>query len=83
MKIRSKKQNADGIVRVETSGEVREVLLQEDFLKPNEASVAICYKGKDSSGIINFTPQEMESIIKQISSKLDLFKGIKIMRFDK
>jgi hypothetical protein len=81
MKIKSKKQNKDGIVRLETSGEVKEILINEDFLKPNDASIAICYKGKESSGIIELSPKEVEKIINSVQPKLHLMKDIKIMKF--
>ena len=83
MKIKSKKQNKDGIVRLETSGEIKEVLINEDFLKPNDASIALCYKGNESSGIIELTPKEIEKLINSVQPKLHLMKDFKIMKFDK
>jgi len=83
MKIKSKKQNSDGIVRVETSGEIKEIVMNEDFLHPDDASVAICYKGKQSSGIIKLSPREIESLFNQIMPKIHLMKGIKVMKFSK
>jgi len=83
MKIKTKKQNADGLVRLETSGELKEVLINEDFLHPNDASVALCFKGKDSSGIIELTTKELEIINKEIAPKLHLLKNIKILKFEK
>ena len=83
MKIKSKKQNKDGVVRLETSGEIKEVLINEDFLKPNDASIALCYRGKESSGIIELTPKEIEKLINSVQPKLHLMKDFKVMRFDK
>jgi len=83
MKIKTKKKNKDGIVRLETSGEIKEILINEDFLSPRSSSIAICFKGKDSSGIIELTPREFEVINKEIGSKIHLLKGIKVLRFQK
>ena len=83
MKIRSKKQNKDGIVRMETSGEVKEVIFNEDFLNPKEAKVAVCYKGKESSGIVEFSPDEIEDLFNQIMPKMNLVKGVRVMKFEK
>lgn len=83
MNIKTKKKNADGIVRLETSGEIKEVLFKEDFLKPKEAGIAICFRGKDSSGIIEMSPREMEAIIHDFTGKMDLLKGAKVMKFEK
>lgn len=83
MKIKTKKHNADGVVKLETSGEIKEVLINEDFLHPNEASIAICFRGKNSSGIVEITPKEFGSLHKQVSPKLHLLGDIKIMKFEK
>lgn len=83
MNIKTKKQNADGIVRLETSGKIAEVLINEDFLNPKQASVAICFKGKSSSGIVEMTPEEIESLYKSVEPKLHLLQGAKIMKFRK
>jgi len=83
MKIRVKKQNSDGIVRLETSGQVKEVLLKEDFLKPDNASVHVCFKGKDSSGIVELSPHEARELFRESMPKLKILEGVKVMRFDK
>ena len=82
MEIKTKKQNADGFVKLETSGEVKEVLINEDFLHSNEASIAICFKGKNSSGIVEMTPKELESLYKEIHPKLHFLGDIKVMKFE-
>lgn len=83
MKIKTKKQNQDGIVRLETTGEIKEVIINEDFLNPNTASVAICFMGKNSSGIIEMTPEEIESLYKNVAPKMNLLKATKVMKFKK
>lgn len=83
MKIKAKKANSDGVVRLETSGEIKEVMINEDFLNPKDASIAICFRGKSSSGIVEMTPREIESLYKSIEPKLHLLKGTKVMKFRK
>ncbi len=83
MKIKAKKENADGIVRLETSGQIREVLINEDFLKPKEASVSICFRGKSSSGIVEMGLKEVESLYKSIQPKINMLKNVKVMKFEK
>ena len=80
MKIRIKRINEDGITRVETSGDIKEVLVNEEFLHPNEESVSLCFKGKNSSGIIELRTSEFESIYDSIKKKLHLIKGFKIIK---
>ena len=83
MKIKAKKHNDDGLVRLETSGEIKEVLINEDFLHPDEASIAVCFRGKNSSGIIELSPREFELLSKKINPKLHLLKGVKVMEFER
>ena len=83
MQIKTKKQNPDGLVRLETSGEIKEVIINEDFLNLNSASIALCFRGKNSSGIVELTPKEFEEIHNKIFPKLHLLKGIKVMKFKK
>jgi len=83
MKIKTKKENLDGIVRLETSGELKEIIINEDFMHPNDASIALCFRGKNSSGIVELTPKEIEAINKEIAPKLHLLKNIKVLKFEK
>ena len=83
MKIKAKKQNADGMVRLETSGQIKEVLINEDFLKPKEASVSICFRGKSSSGIVEMELKEFESLYKNLEPKIRMLKGTRVMKFGK
>lgn len=83
MIVKVKKQNQDGIVRLESSGEIKEIIINEDFLNPGEAGVHLCFRGKSSSGIIELTPEEAHEISKTIAPKVKLLKDPKIMKFEK
>lgn len=80
MKLRVKKINADGHMRMETSGEIKEVLINEDFMHPDDESISVCFKGKSSSGIIDFTPEEIEKLYNSVKGKTHLIKGFKIIK---
>ncbi len=77
MRIRIRKQNKDGLVRLETSGEVKEVLVNEDFLHPSDESISLCFRGQNSSGIVDLTPKEVETLWENVRSRIHLIKGIK------
>jgi hypothetical protein len=79
MIIKIRKQNSDGIVRVETSGEVKEVLINEDILHPDKESVSLCFRGKNSSGIVDMTPREIEILYDSVKSRMHLIKGFKML----
>lgn len=77
MQVRVRKNNADGIVRLETSGDIKEILINENFLNPDNESISICFRGKSSSGIVDLKPSEAEGFINAVQKRLHLIKGIK------
>ena len=77
MQIKVRKTNSDGEVRLESSGDVIEVLINEDFLHPNKESISVCFRGKNSSGIIDFTPREIDLLYDSVKGRLHLIKGMK------
>lgn len=83
MKIKIRKQNQDGMVRLESSGDIKDVIINEDLLHPNDESISVCYRGKDSSGIIDFTPEEIEKIYNTIRGRMHLIKGLKMFTLNK
>jgi hypothetical protein len=83
MQIKTKKYNADGLVRLETSGELKEIIIHEDFLQPNSASVNLCFKGKNSSGIVQMTLGEIRYLAREIEPKLAMAQQVKILKFEK
>ena len=83
MRIRTKKRIPKKIVRLEISGELKEIIIKEDFMRPNDAFISLCFREKNSSGIIDLTLKEIEMINKEVESKLNLLKGVKVMKFRK
>lgn len=79
MQVKIRKINSDGMVRLESTGDIKEVLINEDFLNPKNESISVCFKGKNSSGIVDFTPKEIEDLYKTVKTRLHLIKGAKII----
>lgn len=71
------KQNKDGLIRVESSGVIKEVLINEDFMHPGKESVSICFKGKNSSGILDLSSDEFEKLYNSVKNRIHLIKGFK------
>jgi len=78
MKLKLRKTNKDGLIRVESGGQIKEILINEDFLHPGSESISICFRGKDSSGIIDFTAKELEEVYKATKQRMHLIKGAKV-----
>ncbi|MFW6013625.1 MAG: hypothetical protein ACOCQG_00465 [Candidatus Nanoarchaeia archaeon] len=77
MEVKVKKQNNDGLIRLESVGRIKEIRINEDFLNPENESISVCFKGKESSGILSFTPAEIEELYNAVRDKTHLIKGIK------
>lgn len=80
MQVKTRKTNSDGLVRLETSGNIKEVVIKEDLLKPQQARVFVCFKGKSSSGIIEFSRKEIEGLLKEVGSDFNKIGEAKIIK---
>jgi hypothetical protein len=77
MQIKVRKTNQDGIVRLETGGAIQEVLINEDILHPDAESISICFRGKNSSGIVDLTPAEIDKLYESVKNRMHLIKGLR------
>ena len=80
MNIKIKQFGSGGSFRLESNVEIKEVLINEDFLRPEHESIALGFKNKDSSGLIELTPREVDELVKAVDKKKHLIKGIKIFK---
>ena len=62
---------------------IREVFVHEDFLNPDNETIAVGFSNKDSSGLIEFTSNEFDVLFKSVKDRIHLIKGIKIFKDDK
>lgn len=83
MQVKVKKKNKDGLVRLETSGEIKEFIQKEDFLDLENSNLLVCFRGKDSSGIIELEERDIEMLHQEIQRRKQLSNQSKIMRFEK
>jgi hypothetical protein len=77
MQIKLKKRNTDGEVRIESSGEIKEIFLNEDFLNPEQEKVTLGFRGKDSSGLVELSPAEIEQIFESLLGRIHVMKGFR------
>ena len=69
--------NSGGFTRLENFVNIKEVMINEDFLHPENESIAIGFRNKDSSGILEFTVGEFEKLSNSVKRKMHLIKGFK------
>ena len=80
MKLKVRKHNKDGTVRIETSGDIKEILINEEFLHPEDESISLCFRGRESSGIIELKIKDVEKVVDALKKRQHLIKGIKIFK---
>ena len=80
MRIKVKKSNKDGIVRIESSGDVKEILINEEFMHPEDESISVCFRGKESSGIVELSIEDARRLVDALKKRSHLIKGIKIFK---
>ena len=80
MKIKTKKLVNGKIIKLESGGEIRELIIKEDIMHLESEKINICFRGFNSSGIVEFSRKEAENILEDLSSKLNLIKKAKIIR---
>jgi len=83
MEIKIKKKDSSKIVKIRGSGKIKEILIKENLVSPKSSKILACFRGKESSGIIEFNPEEIESLYKNTVEKLNLFEDTKIIKFRK
>ena len=80
MKAKVRKKHANGVVKVEAHGEIKEVLIHNDLFNVENGKISICFRGNTSSGIIELSEKEANDLYKTLGSKIGLIKEIKIIK---
>ncbi len=80
MRIKIRYVNDGGFTRLENFASLKEIMINEDFLHPENESIALGFRNRDSSGIIELTVEEFDRIAHYISKKKHLIKSIKVLR---
>ncbi|MFT4304367.1 MAG: hypothetical protein ACMXYG_07410 [Candidatus Woesearchaeota archaeon] len=76
MQLKLRQINSDGETRNEVRSEIKEIIINEDILHPESESISICFRGKNSSGIIDISPEEFDALSRAVKKRLHLIKGI-------
>lgn len=69
-----------GVTRIDASGEIKEININEDFLNPENETVSVCFIGRSGSGIIDFSPKEIIKISDAVKDRTNLIKNWRVVR---
>ena len=77
MRIKLTSRNDDGTTHHNHKTRIQEVIINEDLLHPGEESISVIIEGESTNGIVDFTPEEFESVYDAVKGRLHLIKGFK------
>ena len=80
MIVKTKKRHKAGIVRVQAEGQIKEVLINENLMDVNKRLISICFRGRESSGIVELSENEADDLSKTLGSLAKLVKSTKILK---
>jgi len=80
MHIKIKYQQEEGEIRLENSVEIKEVMIREHLMDPKKKRISIGFTNDSSSGLVEFSPEEFDRLVKSARDNTHLIKGIKVIR---
>ena len=80
MEIKLKQLNENGAVRIENNVEIREVLVREHLLDKEKKKISIGFTNDYSSGLLEFSPEEFDKLLKSAKDKVHLIRGMKVIK---
>jgi len=73
MQVKFKKSNNDGIIRIESKTQIRDVLINSDAIDSKKEAIAIAFKGTNDSGFIELSRDEINFILRKLNQKKHFF----------
>lgn len=83
MNIKLKKLHSGRVVRMQGSGEIKEISIEGDMLDVKKEKIMVCFRGRESSGIIELTEEEADNLVKSLKSNINLVKSAGIIKSKK
>jgi len=80
MEIKIKYLNENGAIRIENNVLIKEVLVREHLMDPKKKKISIGFTNDYSSGLLEFSPEEFDTLMKSARDKVHLIKRMKVIR---
>lgn len=80
MNIKIKYPGKNGIIRIENSADIKEVMIKENLVDADKRKVVIGFMNEESSGIIELGYPEFDRLMKSARDNTKLVKGMKVIR---
>lgn len=80
MIIKTKYKTRNGLRKVKNQVHIEEIIINESMMNPKTEKIEIGFRNNQTSGLIEFRPDEMDRLIRTIGNKTNLIKSVKIIR---
>lgn len=80
MRVKTKKRFNGRVVKIQGAGDIKEVLINADMIEPDKRIIAICFRGRESSGIVELSEEEAEDLGKTLSAQAKLVRAAKVLK---
>ena len=80
MRVRAKKIFDGRVMKLESGGEIKEVLFNEDFSVDDGLVVDICFRDKASSGIVSLSRDEARNLCDTLEKNLKVIGKSKVLK---
>ena len=70
--IKFKKQTSNGIIRLESKSEIKDLFVNADISNSKKEAIAIAFKTNSDSGFIELSKDEINFIIRKLNAKRHL-----------
>lgn len=77
MQIKLKQRGFLGYKKTSNSVAIDDLIVKEDLISPENEKVMVYFKGQDSSGILEFSKDEIEALNSSLKSGIGLVKKSK------
>ena len=75
IKLRKKRFLLDCRTRVKE--QIDNIIIKEDLINPDKEKVLLFFRSEDSSGVIEFSKPEIESLNRSLGGRINLVNGFK------
>ncbi len=83
MDVKVKKAIGSGVHRFEGKGDIKEIMVNADFFMPEKEKIDVCFKGENSSGIIQLSLEESRNLVKELKRVNRIRRKIKVLKLKK
>lgn len=80
MIVKSKKVSEGKVQRMESRGNIAEVIINTKLENLEKSALQVCFRGNGNSGIVEFSAEEAKNLYETLGAKMKLINSVKIIK---